>query len=157
MGQQDGIHFIHRDVGTEEELRFYLRKWGQRGYQRYRIGYFAFHGEEGCIWIGRRKLSLEQLGELMQSRCRGKIIYFGSCATLAAGKRAMDRFLACTKARCVCGYTEEVAWYPSAAFEILLLGALIDFRRRDAADRFLRRYRGLIQELGFKAYWNQKL
>mgnify|MGYP003974485591 CR=1 FL=1 len=155
MAQEDKVKYIHRDVGTVEELEFYLRKWRQRAYQRYSIGYFAFHGEKGGIWIGRKQLSLVELADLMGSSCQGRIIYLGSCSTLGAGKRAMTRFLGLTKARCVCGYTTDVDWYPSAAFEILLFDAFTKFKRRDAMDRHLRKYTGLIRELGFKAYWRE--
>jgi hypothetical protein len=150
--QDARIDFIYRDIGTIEELQFYIRKWGQNQYKRYSIGYFAFHGEPGCIFVGRHKLTLSELADMLGRVCEGKTIYFGSCSTLDVRKREMDAFRQATRARCVCGYNEEVDWFISAAFELLLFSALTEFSRMDAIERFLKQYRGLIKKLGFKMY-----
>jgi len=40
--------YIHRDVGTEEELYHYLGKWAQAGYRKHGVLFFAFlHGVKG--------------------------------------------------------------------------------------------------------------
>jgi len=152
--QQDGrIDFIHRDVGTPEELEFYVNKWSQRSYSSYRIGYFAFHGKPGRIFIGRRTLTLEQLGDIMEGACDGKIIYFGTCATLDVPRRELQEFRERTRARCVCGYTEDVDWFSSSAFDLLLFSEFIFYKRMDAIEQHLKRYKGLQRELGFRMYW----
>ena len=85
--------------------------------------------------------------------CKGKILFFDSCATLSVGKRRINKFITKTKARCVCGYKKEVEWFPSAALVLLLLSTLNDFTRMDAVERHLMGYRDLTKKLGFKMYW----
>ncbi|NOY06052.1 MAG: hypothetical protein GXO82_05405 [Chlorobi bacterium] len=153
LEQSNRINFIYRDVGTVEELQFYMNKWRQRAYRSYKIGYFAFHGEPDTILIGRKRLSLDQLGDFLEGACRGKIVYFGSCATLDIGRAKVLEFTRKTKARCVCGYTKDVDWFSSSAFELLLFSTLTRYTRMDAVERHLTSYRSLTRELGFKMYW----
>lgn len=146
------IKLVYRDVGTPSDLEFYARKWGQHAYDNYKIGYFAFHGSPGGIHIGRRFLKLDQLAKALAGSCAGKVIYFGSCATLKVSTRKIQEFRAATRAKCVCGYTDDVGWFESAAFELLLFDALTWYRRIDAAERYLSDYRGLQRRLGFRLY-----
>ena len=153
LEREGRIDFIYRDIGTPGELDFYIKKWQLRKYSSFNIGYFAFHGEPEAIFIGQKRVSLDQLGVLLAGSCRGKVIYFGSCSTLGAHPDIMKEFQRVTRAKCVCGYTIDVDWFPSAAFELLLFDALTKFKRIDAVENYLKQYRSLKNLLGFKMYW----
>lgn len=148
----DRIDFIYRDVGTPDELAFYVKKWRQNKYSYYNIGYFAFHGRPDAILIGRKEISIEELGELLKGACEKKTLYFGSCATLNIGRKKILEFKKITKARCVCGYINNVGWFPCSAFELLLFDALTYYKKIDAVVNYLNKYKGLVHELGFKIY-----
>ena len=59
-----GMPFIHRTIGTTEELDYYIGKWLQKQHARYTIGQFAFHGKEDGIGIGRTDVDLDHLANV---------------------------------------------------------------------------------------------
>ncbi len=133
------VPYVHRDVGTRAEFDFYIRKWLTRRMSRFPILYLAFHGEENALRIGdpRRainRVTLEELASAMEGRCEGRIIYFGSCGTLALHGNSINAFLRRTGALAVCGYRYDVAWLDSTAFEVMVLGAMqeLSLTRRGA-------------------------
>lgn len=141
--------YVHRDVGTEEELYLYLKKWTQRGYSSYEVLYFAFHGVRGGIKVGRGTVTLDDLAEKLQGKAAGRIIYFGSCSVMR-DTAAVARFKRVTKAKAVCGYTKDVDWVESAAFDLLLLESLMSGDRIDARfNRLSRNFGDLTKRLGF--------
>ena len=154
LAHQQQIKFIHKDVGTLDELDHYLNKWLQKQYAEYNIGYLAFHGDPGGIWLGRKRVDLETITEIIDRRGSGRILHFGSCSTLDIPPRHIKQFLADTKVKAVCGYREDVGWLESAAFEVLLVEALTYYRRVDAAYNYLRKnYSNLCRRLQFKMVW----
>src|SRR5438046_1324159 len=66
-----GTDYIYRDIGTVEELYFYLRRLTQRTYRNYRIVYLGFHGEPEFIRVGRQPVQLDEVGKELNGRCRG--------------------------------------------------------------------------------------
>ncbi len=154
LERRDAIDFIHRDAGTVGELEHYLNKWLQKGYDRFSTGYLAFHGEPGALFVGRSKVTLEDLALLLDGRASGRVIYFGSCATLDVPRKDIQQFVKSTRLRGVCGFLEDVDWIESAAFEILLIEALSRYKRIDAVDAWMRKnYAGLCRRLRFKLIW----
>lgn len=149
------IKFIHRDVGTRSEFETLLDRWLLRRYRDYGIGYLAFHGSPGSLWVGNSDLPLEDLAELMGRRAEGRILCFGSCATMRVPPKRARAFLRATGVRAICGYTRTVDWVTSAAFEILLVEALTHSDNRvDTGFRRLERLApGIIEALGFRAVW----
>jgi len=152
LSQEERIDFIYRDIGTPEELTYYVNRWRLRSYAAFNIGYFAFHGEPDAIFIGKNRLNLVDIGEMLNGACAGKVVYFGSCSTLGASPNDVRRFKRMTKAKCVCGYTKDVEWLQSASFELLLFDALTYYQRIDAVENYLRRFEALKRQLGFKMY-----
>lgn len=150
----DQMRFIYRGVNTPEEFRYLIRKWPQRQYSRYSIGYLGFHGEAGHLYIGRQRVSLEELADQIGGACQNRIIYFGSCAVLAVPRLRIEKFRKQTGARCVAGYTKYLDWLQSSAFDLLLFDALTQYKRLDAVERKMHReYPGLVRKLGFKMFY----
>ena len=154
------VSYLHFDVGTREEFDFYLKKWGQAKVgDTYPILYLGFHGAPGEITVGEGhhgSITLEELAERLDGRCRGRIIHFGSCGTVAVHGRELNRFLDRTEALAVCGYKEEVGWLDSAAFDLLVLGRLqgASFLQVSSVEKFDRELKstasGLYKKLGFR-------
>lgn len=156
------VPYIHRDVGTREELDYYLAKWCQRGLAQYPILYLALHGDQEQVWMGdgRRKnsvVTLEHLAEALEGKCKGRLIHFGSCGTLGIDGRKLTTFLKRTGAVAISGYRKDVDWFDSTAFETLLLGRLQDraFTKPGMAA-LLRQLKadagGLARRLGYRLH-----
>lgn len=117
--------FIHHRCATKQEFEFSIRRWTTKSFHsKYPLLYLSFHGEQGLIKIGKEKITLDELANLLKDKCTGVVIYFGSCSTMDINKRQLQSFMERTNAVAVLGYKEEVGWLPSAAFEILLLECL---------------------------------
>ena len=101
--------FIHRDVATTDELRYYAGKWSQKRYDRYGVLYLAMHGNEGSVYLGRDDVTLDELQEMLTGACKGKVVYFGSCLTLKADGKRLQEFARVTGARAVVGYRRTCA------------------------------------------------
>jgi hypothetical protein len=148
MERIDGL--VHRYVDTVDGLIEVVKRWGQNQYAHLSLGYFGFHGEPGQVRLGRKSVSLDQLGDVLEGCCRGRVVYFGSCGVMADDTRAAERFMRKTGARAVAGYRKDVDWFESAAFDLLLLDALTHYQRLPYAERWLMNEHGqLAGKLGF--------
>jgi hypothetical protein len=146
-----GFRYLHRQLSTEEELSSVLSRVGKS--PSYALVYFAFHGSNGDIYIEDVSVSLERLGEMFGQRYIGRIVHFSSCSTLKCHPDRINAFLSATGVAMISGYTKDVDWIESAAFELLYfdlwqqykdIGA---FTRRITGD-----YSQLIERLGFVFY-----
>ena len=157
LERQRWIHFAHRHVGTEEQLVADLTRWTAKKYDRFPVAFLAFHGSPGAVHIGRAKVPIQDLGEQLRNRCSSRLFYFAGCSSLDGDSRTelatnLAEFLSLTKARVVCGYSTDVDWVESAAFELLLFSWLAEYSgtRMDAPFRRLsREYPELVTRLGF--------
>lgn len=142
---------IHRDAATRDEFDYYVNKWLQRQYARYTVGYFAFHGEPGHIRLGRDDLSLADMADIIGGRAEGRIIYFGSCATLQASDEELQTFCRQTGVRAVAGYTRRVGWLETAAFDFILLPQLLDAGYiKPIFTRLAKDHQRFVTGLGFR-------
>ena len=119
--------YLYHKCATREELYFMLNKWKTKSVQsKYPILYFAFHGESGALKLTKKNetLTLDNLGELLQDSCHGKVFFFASCETLSIDERHVQRFLNRTGAIAAIGYKLEVDWMLATAFELLVLNSL---------------------------------
>ena len=148
------LNYIHRDCGTVEELAYYLKKWPQKLYQSYTIGYLAFHGKPGLLELDKHQhLTMEELGTLLAGKCKDRILHFGSCNALDVDRDRIAAFLDKTGCLCVCGYRERVDWISSSAFDILLIDMFQYYRDVDAVERQVQRYyRSLVKNLRFRLF-----
>lgn len=151
--------FIHRRVGTREQLFHYLdRARAKTRYAHFEVLHLAFHGERGCLLPNQREeVSLDELAEAIAeitARRSVEIVYFGSCSTMAVGEDALEEFLRASGVRHVAGYTKAVDWIQAAGFELMVLEALVDFSRVGDALNYLQR--GAVgdfgESLGFRRY-----
>lgn len=150
----DGIDFIHDRVTTVDGLLDLLKRWKQKQYAPYGLGYFAFHGRPGKIMIGRHVVTLDQIGSVLAGACEGRILYFGSCSVLKLPDEKVEAFRAKTKAECVVGFTREVDWLASAALDLILLQALAYQHPEEVERKLNREYGGLATHLGLKMYFD---
>lgn len=119
--------YIYHRCATSEEFRYSLDRWKTKSFhKKYPILSLAFHGKKGQILIGKSSISLDELADILETKCEGVVIYFGSCDTMSIGKRKLQSFMEKTKTLAVLGYKQEVDWLKSAAFEIQLLGYFLE-------------------------------
>lgn len=91
------------------------------------ILYIACHGSTGAIEFDGELLELEELGDILAGAfgsARKGVIVFGSCSTASAYQKRLKNFLEKTGAFAVVGYTNDVDFSYSTAFEMLLLREL---------------------------------
>ncbi|WFE65526.1 DUF6642 family protein [Micromonospora sp. WMMD714] len=151
------LRFIHRDTATVEELRYFLDRWlSSQRYASYEVGFFALHGSPTTLHLsGRQSVELDEMAGWMAGRCTGKRLYFGSCSTLQAPEEALRAFLRETGAAMVCGFTKNVDWVESAAFETVLVERLVNGGSTYSAEALFRsaRWAPMAQHLGFRAVY----
>ncbi|MBI2432548.1 MAG: hypothetical protein HYV26_06735 [Candidatus Hydrogenedentes bacterium] len=126
------VPHIYRPIGTVEEFDFCLQKWTQKAHDAYPILYLAFHGYANLIYVGDKRrresrVTLPELGKMLEGKCRKRIILFGSCSTLNTSRLKIQRFLATTGATAVFGYKSDVDWIPAAMFEMQVLSAMQEY------------------------------
>ena len=153
------VPYLHFDVGTREEFDFYLKKWRGTSFRdTHPILYLGFHGARGELSVGEgrdSRVTLSELAERLDGSCRGRVIHFGSCSTLAAHGRQLSTFLDQTGALAVCGFKTDVYWLQSLAFEMLVMGGLqnVSFTR-PGMGKFERELKeaapGLLRNLDFR-------
>jgi hypothetical protein len=142
---------IHRDVATREEFEYYATKWTRRQYDRYPLGYFSFHGEPSRVRLGKDSLTLNEMAEILRGGADGRVIYFGSCQTLAASDEDLQRFCQVSGARAVVGYTRRIDWLESAAFDLILLPHLLDSEyMKPIYTRLCRDHPRFVEGLGLR-------
>lgn len=153
------VPYIHRNVATREELEHRLREWLRAEFNTHPILYLAFHGRPGQIDITGPAdgIGLAELATVLEGRCKGRVLHFGSCGTLNLESRRLREFRQQTKALALMGYKSRIDWLPSTVLDLLLLGSLqkVSFTRRGirAVDGKLRRTAvSLRRSLKFRLY-----
>lgn len=150
------IRFIHRDTATTDELHYYLDTWLSARYKDFKVGFFALHGQPSELLLtARNSVKLDEIGAWMSGRCAGRSLYFGSCSVLRASDQVLKEFLHETKAAMLCGFTKTIDWVESAAFETVVLNALVNGGRIDSVERLVRsgRWGALAEHLGFRVVY----
>jgi hypothetical protein len=134
------VPYVRRDVATRAEFEYYISRWAQKRMAAYPILYLAFHGKSSEVTIGdhrriENRVTIAELGDMLEAKCHGRMIYFGSCQTLDLHGNSIQAFLRKTGALAVCGYRRDVEWLDSTAFELVMMSAmqLHSMTRRGAA------------------------
>ncbi len=123
------VPYIHRDIATQGDLKFYLKKWIQAKHSNYPILYLAFHGRPGEIFLaddnGRSKpFSIQDLFSSLQGCCHKRIIHFGACSVLDLHGLTMNKYVRDLNALAISGYATDVDWVTSSVFDLLFLSEL---------------------------------
>lgn len=175
-----GVPFVYHDVATKKELDFYLGKWCGRNTNEedYRLGhlgilYLGFHGSAGQIHLDDGSVDLIKTDQrhttatLAKSFKRenqyslsGSVIHFASCSVMDSPE-TVEEFKEAVGASCVSGYSKEVDYAPSWAFELMYLDLLSNHMSAnevnadtlcdlDKTIKEKKKYKGLAKSLGFK-------
>jgi len=144
------VPFVHRHVVTVDALDYYAKKWAQRTHDDHPILYLACHGIEGEVQLGdlRRRsarVSLDHIEEVLRGRCQGRVIHFGSCATLGVSQRRLRRFIDETGALAVSGYERDIDWVRSAMLDFTFFASIQQNTMTVAGLRAVRRRMQLRQ------------
>jgi hypothetical protein len=151
LKQNRDINYIHRHCGTKENLAYYLKQAQLRKYKNYSIIYIAFHGKPSEILIGKDRVTLDDLADMLGPNCHNKVIHFGTCHTLNTDLRNIKRFLRKTNALCVCGFGKEIPFVEGCVFDILLIDMMQEFRNVGTVlNRIRKYYSSLAKKLEFK-------
>lgn len=150
LARRNQVQYLYDRVHTKTELLHLLRKWPQRQYSAFGIGYLAFHGSPGTIHLAREKVTLDELAAELKGKLAGKVVHFGSCEVFDLPKADLEYFRSETGARAVTGYRVAVDWMQSAAFDLLFFDAFAYYKNMDAIERDVRRQAaGLAKLLKF--------
>ncbi len=146
------IKYIYRRCGTKSEFAYYLRQ--KKYYRDCQIVYLSFHGARGKLKISPEEvITLAEIADLAQGAFKNKLVYFGSCKTLKAVDEQLTEFLKRTGAAAVAGYTKDVGWVESSAFELLFLYWAAYYKKPAyLLRRLASRYARLQKLMGFKYY-----
>ncbi len=117
---------IHRNAATRAEFEHYFTKWSSHRYSAFPLAYLSYHGRRGKVCLADGELSLSEVAEMVERPLTDRVIYFGSCGTLAASEGELTDFIGRTGLRAIAGYTRSVSWSESAAFDLTLLPELLD-------------------------------
>jgi len=150
VGRLNQAKYLYERVHTRDELLYLARKWGQKRYGTYGVGYFAFHGSPGTVHLGREKVTLDELGEELRGKLQGRVVHFGSCEVFQTDVDELQAFRRKTGARAISGYREAVDWMQSAAFDLLYFDAFAYKSNIDAIVRdVMEQAQGLAKLLQF--------
>jgi hypothetical protein len=148
MGQ---ARHVRRHVNDPDDLVLQLKKWGQRQHDSFNIGYVALHGSPGMVYFGRKSLDLLSIGgELSRTAMSKKILHFGSCSVLDMKPKERRELRSELGVKALTGFTTDVEWAESLAFELLLFDVLTWYKRLDFAEAFMKKNHGAFaRRLGF--------
>ena len=162
--KSNNCNYIHHDCATKNELEFFLKKWAQKSIsKKFPILYLACHGEQEKIFLNRRDfMTLDEIADILQDQCYGKVFYFGSCSTLKIDKRKIQSFLTKTNALAAIGYKIDVDWMKSSACDLLVFEALQDDRLdskgiENIKSKIFADYGSLPRQLSLRMVINEKV
>ena len=160
-------------VVTRRELARRIADWGKREDYKYPVLWLTGHGSKGGFFVddptaGNRRVDLQALTEIAQDgdfSWSGSLLHFGACSTLAAHDNEYRELLENSGLEAVSGYSKDIYWIPSLAFEMLYMQFLQEAMMgsdseagvdkdvlAECRDRILdsRMCFGLVDHLGFR-------
>ena len=137
-------------INSREDFVTQLKRLGQKQHENYAIGYVAMHGSPGKVYAGRKAIDLMSLeDELPRGALSKKVLHFGSCSVLTDEMHQAD-LLRALGAKVITGFTQDVDWLESMAFELLLFDAFARYTRPSDAEKYIVKKHGqLAGRLGF--------
>ena len=124
----------HRVAETPERLNDHLESWADRSDWTYPILYLGFHGFDKGIQANSGEpgrslwdfVRLEQLADFSKGQWKNCVVHFASCSTMRTDAAGVEEFLQQTGLEGVSGYTTDVEWIESMAFEVMYLTYLLE-------------------------------
>jgi hypothetical protein len=146
-----GVRTAHRTVATRPELEYHLRRFADRLSEDRSVAYLAFHASsDGLSLVGGDTISLTDLEHILRRGAEGHLLLLGGCEMLARPDDDLKTFCQRTGVRALAGYAADIDWAQSAAFDLLLLDALMkSLNLKPMVARLRREYPGLVDRLGF--------
>lgn len=146
------VRNIHKYCSSSEQMNSLIKEFALQRYSRYGILYFAYHGGKNCLHLGKRKkLYLEDLGEIIDGCAYKKIIHFGSCSTLNVDRWAIKRFMRKTGAIAVSGYSKDIPFIDSTLLDILFFEACQHYQKMKPIEKYMKEnHSGMMKNTGFK-------
>ena len=161
-----------RSVRKRNDLMNSIREWGERPDYKYPILWMWGHGSRDGFYVedsalGDSRLDLGSLADIAGNSWGGCLVHFASCSTLA-GDDACYRLLKESGLQGISGYSKDVYWIQSFAFEMLymqflqevLIGGPKSYPEGGIPEKSLAKCRerlfdsrmcsGLIDHLGFR-------
>lgn len=144
------VKFSHLSCNTESEFQYNLKLLCKRNYS---ILYLGFHGSGGKIYLhDETEINFTKLAEMMNCKFTDWIVHFGSCGVLRR-KKDLAQFVENTEIRLATGFERTVGWIESAAFELLLFQAFLDYQSPKVACRSIsNKFPDLVEQTGFCFY-----
>ncbi|NMC98225.1 MAG: hypothetical protein GYA62_00690 [Bacteroidales bacterium] len=123
------VPYIHRDISTESEFCYYIKKWSQSKHKDYPILYLAFHGTSGSICIfnndGKRlDYDIDNIFDKLKDKCKNRVIHIGSCSVLDIHGNKIRNYLKDSKATAISGYKNDINWINSTVLDLYYLSQL---------------------------------
>ena len=159
-------------VVARRDLAIQIADWGNRSDFKYPVLWLTGHGSGGGFFVndtaGNRRVDLQALIEIAEDgefSWSGSLVHFGACSTLAIHGDECRDLLEKTGLEAISGYSKDVYWIPSLAFEMLYMQFLQHTMTSSASnegvdeevlaecrDRILdsRMCSGLVDHLGFR-------
>ncbi|MGG5511494.1 DUF6642 family protein [Myroides odoratimimus] len=148
------VEFIYKTCGTVEELLYRLNdfvKHKRSKYKNYNILYLATHGAKGEMYYGDSiNVLLFFKKHFKKGDFEGRVIHFGSCATLHIKEEDLSELKAYTGAKIISGYSKQVDFLESTMFDVLYFRKL-QFRKlvTPLDEALYNEYKGMYDSLGF--------
>ena len=125
-------NYVRRNAATDDELFYWMDKeWFNCA--KGSILYFATHGAEGEVWLGsdEQHSSSVPIEKLAGIDCRGCLVHFSGCSTLACSEDRVRFFMEKSGASAVSGYRADVGWMsrslpPAALLDLMLFSVIRD-------------------------------
>lgn len=142
--------YAMRRLNDADDVAKEFQKWSK--YSSYNIGYLALHGSPGHVYVGKEEVDLHELGKELQGKAnlKHKILHFGSCSVLDMPKPERESLRKSLGIKILTGFTRDVEWVESLAFELLAFGAFTWYKQPASAEKYIdANYGQLKKRLGF--------
>ena len=116
-----------RRVTTRRDFAKQIASWANGEDYKYPVLWLTGHGSSGGFFVddtaGSRRVDLQALIEIAEesNRWSGALLHFGACSTLSTHGDECRGLLEKTGLEAVSGYSKDVYWIPSLAFEMLYM------------------------------------
>lgn len=155
LERMDILQLHHRNVNTTTELWRHLNAWCGADFVEFPFLYLGFHGYPEVLEIGDERLGLDTLREELYDCCTECYVVLGACGALKSTDEALTRFCKRTDAKALFGYTENIDFIESAAFEMILFSYLVEMETEGKTAKSIYKllastYPDLCKRLGFR-------